>query len=139
MQRISQTTARRFFAPKSTPVCLNTPSSRLTPACLSTSSQFLAHSDYGSGEVKDGVNPSRDKEHPGPPPPNIKNDKSGAEGDKGKPALHSEPKEVPELDEAARQHNEELDQRFAKSHHKDSVNDPKDKVSQGYWKGEGDQ
>lgn len=46
---------------------------------LSTSSRFLASSDYGSGEgdpvsenpQKQGVNPSADIEHPGPPPPKV--------------------------------------------------------------------
>lgn len=139
MQRAIQYSARRCNTSQAPRAQIPSLSSRLQTASFSSTTRCPAHSDYGSGEIKDGPNPSRDKEHPGPPPPDTGKGGSTGSTDKGRPTIHVDQRDVKEQDEAVRQHNEEVDKRFAKSHHKDSVNDPKDKVHKGYWKGEGDQ
>lgn len=102
-------------------------------APFSTSIRALAHSDYGSGDPQPGKNPSEDQEHPGPPPPDTGSSSTSSTG-QGRPALHHEEKDgqVSQNDAAVKQHNEEMDKRQAKSHDKDGVNDPKDKVEKGY-------
>ena len=108
-------------------------------APLSTSPKYFAHSDYGSGDPKSGPNPSEHIEHPGPAAPDTTGSSSSGGSGKGKPTIHSEQQDGSSTDESVRKHNEEMDKRAAKSHDKDGVNDPKDKVHKGYWKGEGDQ
>lgn len=122
---------------------------RLAPAGLRFSS------DYGSGEAKPDVpNPSADKEHPGPPPPNTKGkgsqqpdsgaSKSGSNEASKKGTSEAQPKiladnppaQGEESEEVAR-HNREMEQRADRPQEKVANEDAqKDKVHKGFWSGE---
>lgn len=135
MYRLSQRATRILHSRPNSGSQSTLLSSRPCSSPFSTTTGSLAHSDYGSGEANPGPNPSHDKEHPGPPPPDTGKTTDG----KSKPTLHFEEKDDQPPSDAARKHNQEMEERFAKSHDKESVNDPKEKVHKGYWKGEGDQ
>ena len=95
---------------------------------FSVSHQERAHQDYGSGAGNpvgenpqdQGPNPSEHKEHPGPPPPDVK----GAQ-----PRIHSQNEPTGEHEDHVKKHNEDGERRAEKSHSK--ADDPVDKE---YWK-----
>ncbi|KAI9663373.1 MAG: hypothetical protein M1831_002657 [Alyxoria varia] len=111
----------------------------------------LAHQDYGSGAgdpvgenpQEQGANPCEKEEHPGPPPPNVKGGSTSSSGqsqsnqDNPQPKVHAQKTPGNEGDGNVQKHNKEMEQRAAKSHHKESL-DEKDKVDKPFWRGEGD-
>ena len=132
------------------------------------SRRLYAHesSSYGGGEgdpkgenpSDQGANPSADKEHPGPPPPqagqgtgggptkggdsgqgtqegqsNSSGGSQGVSGSSSKPRILQE--NNPEHSEEVKRHNEEYSKRHDRpSEHADDQG--KDTVSKGYWSGE---
>ena len=137
--------------------------------------RLYAQQSYGSGEgdpkgenpQEQGANPSANKEHPGPPPPDVgkgtgggptkaggeehngqqseqKSSSSGSgngaagKGEEGaQPKILDERKPPTEPSEDVKKHNAEMDQRYGKAQSRVDE-EGKDNVGKGWWKGEFD-